>query len=126
MSEAGFVDARRHGGASVTCDVCVVGSGAAGVSVALRLQERGLSVCLLEAGGTEADDATTALGDAECTGLPIGPESRNRWFGGSTNTWWGKVAPLDAVDLSPRSWVPLSGWPIGADELARYWARASR
>ena len=124
MSAAGIVDARRHGGASVACDVCVIGSGAAGVSAALRLQERGLTVCVLEAGGTEADGATTALGDVECADLPIGPESRNRWFGGSTNTWWGKVAPLDPIDLSVRPWLPLSGWPLGAAELARYCTEA--
>jgi choline dehydrogenase-like flavoprotein len=124
VSAAEVIDARRWDGGAVECDVCVVGSGAAGVSVALRLQDRGLSVCVLEAGGTGPDDATTALSDIECTDLAIGRESRNRWFGGSTNTWWGKVAALDAIDLTRRDWVPLSGWPVTEEELARYWRQA--
>ena len=70
------------------------------MAAALRLQALGHTVCLLEAGGVAGDDATAALGDVECVDLAIGPESGNRWFGGSTNTWWGKVALLDPIDLS--------------------------
>ncbi len=52
------------GDASVTADVCVIGSGAGGAVVAARLAERGLDVVLLEEGGYyTAADLTEDEGD---------------------------------------------------------------
>nr|WP_233171903.1 GMC oxidoreductase [Dyella sp. ASV21] len=47
-----------------------------------------------------------------------------RVFGGSCNLWGGGCIPLSDYDLSPRDWVPHSGWPIGFAELEPYYARA--
>ncbi|GBR27146.1 hypothetical protein [Kozakia baliensis] len=41
---------------------------------------------------------------------------RCRVLGGSTAGWAGKVAPFDAIDFEPRSWVSNSGWPIDQSE----------
>ena len=38
-------------GESLSCDVCVIGGGAAGITAALELGDAGLQVILLEAGG---------------------------------------------------------------------------
>ena len=45
-------------------------------------------------------------------------------FGGSTNHWGGMCSPLDPLDFEKRDWVPYSGWPITAADLAPYYARA--
>jgi choline dehydrogenase-like flavoprotein len=50
--------------------------------------------------------------------------SRMRVFGGSCNLWGGGCMPLSALDLSPRDWVPHSGWPLSPTELAPYDQRA--
>ena len=48
-------------GATLTCDLCVVGAGPAGISLVDRLRESGLSICLLESGGFEPELATQRL-----------------------------------------------------------------
>ena len=49
-------------GQVLKADVCIVGSGAAGMTLALALQGRGLSVIVLEAGGPT--ETTEAIQDA--------------------------------------------------------------
>ncbi len=119
-----FDDAARvPAGSSLRADVCIVGSGAAGLTLALRLAGTTLDVVLLEAGGMQQD--TEAEGDTfdlDLLGLPQVRtiESRGRWFGGSTSLWFGRIAQLDPIDFEARSWVPHSGWPITEDEVRRW------
>ena len=55
-----IVDGRTVPDGSVrSTDVCVVGAGAAGITVALELRGSGLDVVVLEGGGLEADPALT-------------------------------------------------------------------
>jgi choline dehydrogenase-like flavoprotein len=120
-----FRDARTIDRDSIlNCDVCIVGAGAAGVTLALQFQGARHHVCVLEAGGLESDPVTTSLYDLESTGLPIRPRARERYMGGTTNAWGGGVAVFGDIDLGPRSWVPLSTWPIGRNELNPYWRQA--
>jgi choline dehydrogenase-like flavoprotein len=120
-----FRDARAlEDGAILPADVCIVGTGAAGVACASELIKSGYRVLVLESGGREPDKETTSLGDLECTGLPVGADSRQRFFGGTTNSWWGKVALLDESDFEARDWVPTSGWPIRRSDLDPYYRDA--
>jgi choline dehydrogenase-like flavoprotein len=122
-----FTDGRTlDDGAILDCDVCIVGTGAAGVTAAIALRDAGLRLCVLEAGGLRPDENSRADIDVQSSALPIGPRSRERYFGGTTNTWWGKMATLDGIDLTPRRWIPLSGWPLDRTELTRYYRRACR
>jgi len=107
-------------------DVCIVGGGAAGITLALELQHSGLQVCLLESGGlTEAVEETQALYTGESVGHPIVPDfGRNRGLGGTTSRWNGRCAPLSPIDFAQRPWVRDSGWPINSDELLPYFRRA--
>jgi choline dehydrogenase-like flavoprotein len=51
-----FIDARQiEPGSALSCDVCVVGAGAAGIPIALELDGSGLAVLVLEAGGRRFD-----------------------------------------------------------------------
>ena len=122
-----FVDARQlPAEAIVETGVCIVGAGAAGITLACELARRHVDVCVVESGGFAPDASTQSLYEAENAGLSYFPldANRQRSYGGSTNLWAGWCRPLDAFDLAPRAWVPHSGWPISASELRPYYQRA--
>jgi choline dehydrogenase-like flavoprotein len=124
-----FIDARGvPGDGLVESDVCIVGGGVAGITLALRLAERGMRVCLLEGGGFSRQEDEQALYRGENVGLPyeLLDEARSRFLGGSSNCWGGWCRPLDPLDFEPRDWVPNSGWPIGAGDVAPYYAQAHK
>ncbi|QOC23748.1 GMC family oxidoreductase [Wenzhouxiangella sp. AB-CW3] len=108
-------------------DVVIVGAGPAGMSLALELRGSGLKVALLEAGGRSHPDADAmALYEADTSGIPYPlPASRQRFFGGTSNHWGGWCRPLDDIDFATRDWMPMSGWPIGPDDLAEGYRRAN-
>ncbi|MFG0319160.1 MAG: FAD-dependent oxidoreductase, partial [Planctomycetota bacterium JB042] len=105
-------------------DVCIVGSGPAGGTVARELSESGLSVCVLESGRRSVDRHGDALREVEWEGLRIKEYSRERVLGGASTTWAGLSSPLDPIDLADRPWLRRSGWPIPQDALEPYWAAA--
>jgi len=82
---------------------------------------------VLEAGGQTPDEATQGLCELENVGAPIreGFMSRARYFGGSCNLWAGRSMRLAPLDLAGRDWVADSAWPIGAEELAVHYPKAS-
>ncbi len=113
-------------GTRLQADVCIAGTGVAGISLARRLSGQGLSILMLESGGWEYEPATHALTAGENLGAPYYDleHSRLRFFGGTLRIWGGRCAPLDAIDYTPRHWVQHSGWPIGAEELKPYYESA--
>ena len=121
-----FIDARGVSDQSIiSADICIIGGGAAGITIALEFIGEPVQVVLLESGGTTPDAATQSLYAGENVGLPCaGPEiSRSRFLGGSTNCWGGWCRPLDRIDFSRRAWMPHSGWPFGRGELEPYYER---
>ena len=108
-------------------DICIIGAGAAGITVAREFAGFGVRVCILESGGFEFEPDTQNLYDFESVGLPRAPHlaTRLRYFGGATNHWTGRCAPLSALDFEKRDWVPHSGWPISRKSLDPYYERAS-
>lgn len=99
-------------------DLCIIGGGAAGITLARAFIGTRHRVLLLESGGETGDLRTQGLYDTPVVGTPypVGG-SRLRFFGGTTNHWSGQSRPLDAVDFEPRAWVPHSGWPICRSDL---------
>ena len=64
-----IVDARTlPNGHRVEADICIVGSGAAGLSVVRSLLDSGLKVAVLESGGFEQDPATQDLNRGSSVG----------------------------------------------------------
>ncbi|WP_326533332.1 GMC family oxidoreductase [Pseudorhodoferax sp.] len=121
-------DALEQGG-RLLGDICIVGAGAAGISLALQLSGRGLSVLLLEAGSDQPDQATQGLyaGEVADERLHSPPDRyRQRRFGGSTTIWGGRCMPFDPIDFEARDFVPNSGWPIPYEEIARHYPEANR
>lgn len=113
---------------TVKCDLCIVGSGAAGISMAMDWLKEGKKVVLLEAGGFEFESETQSLNK----GTNIGQNyyalsaTRLRFFGGTTGHWGGYCTPLDPIDFESRPYVPNSGWPISYQEFASYLPAASK
>ncbi len=54
-------------------DVCIVGAGATGITLARSLDLSGLNVCLLESGGMDYDSQTNSLYEGRNLACPIGP-----------------------------------------------------
>ncbi len=108
-------------------DICIVGSGPAGISIALQFLRTDISVVIVESGGTEPDFETDDLSEIESTGLARAPQdvTRARVVGGTSSLWTGRCGVVDEMDLARRPWVPDSGWPIGYGDLQPYTARAS-
>lgn len=124
-----FINARHvEEGTTIEADLCIIGGGPAGITIARALAGGPLNVCLLESGGPEEEDATQALAEGEVTGRPYYPldETRFRVFGGSSGRWAGWCRPLDPHDLEQRDWIPHSGWPIGWPELAPHLRTAAQ
>ncbi|MCB0335352.1 MAG: GMC family oxidoreductase, partial [Bdellovibrionales bacterium] len=110
----------------IKADVCIIGGGAAGITIAMELDKAGISVAILESGGLDPDGNTQSLSDGTNTGRPYFPviATSTRYLGGNTNRWGSWCRPLDAMDLEPRDWVPHSGWPVTREELDPYYLRA--
>jgi choline dehydrogenase-like flavoprotein len=113
-------------GTEIKADLCIIGAGAAGISIAREFEGTKYSVALLEAGGFERESAIQALYEGENIGLPYFPLSRTRlrYFGGTTNHWSGWCSILDPIDFRERDWIPMSGWPITREEIKPYYKRA--
>jgi choline dehydrogenase-like flavoprotein len=114
--------------ATIDTDVCVIGAGASGISLARELAGTSADVVLLESGDLDVNEAYEELNDGtvdgrDFTGLRAG---RRRGFGGTTAAWGGQCCEFDAEDFVSRSWIPNSGWPIGLHELVPYYRRAER
>jgi choline dehydrogenase-like flavoprotein len=122
-----FVDARTiPEGQVLETDICIIGGGAAGITLARELAGHPYRVSLLESGGLEPDADTQALATGENIGLPYFPlvSTRLRLFGGTTNHWGGTCRPLGDIDFEPRAGIPYSGWPLRYADLQPYYVRA--
>lgn len=123
-------------GQTLQADVCIVGGGAAGITIARALANTSLQVILLEGGGFQATERSQELYDGEMGTIYregtsragydrtyVG-RSRLRYFGGTTNHWNGWCRPLEPSDFAVRDWVPRSGWPISRELLNPWYEQA--
>ena len=123
------IDARTlPDGSVIEGDLCIVGAGAAGISIALEWIGSSRTVVLLEGGGFAYEQKMQDLYRGTNAGLPYYPldAARLHYFGGTTGHWAGFCSTLDPLDFEERSWVPDSGWPIARAELDPFYARAHR
>jgi choline dehydrogenase-like flavoprotein len=114
-------------GTRIAADICLIGGGAAGITIARELAGGSARVCLVDGGGLGYEEDSQALYDGACVGAPVALQGgRLRFLGGSTNHWGGRCAPMDEIDFRRRDWVPHSGWPMDRTELDPFYARAQR
>ncbi len=112
----------------IDCDICVVGSGPAGMTIALQFVGTPIRVCMVESGGLTRDTTIETLSAIENVGAHRVPpsETRQRGLGGTSALWSGRCGVFDPIDYRQRAWVQHSGWPISADEIEPYYDRAGR
>jgi choline dehydrogenase-like flavoprotein len=131
-------------GQVVTAQVCIIGSGPAGITAAWFLQKAGLKVTMIE-GSRVYDDYTQSQADKAVLyqGLADGlfatnepdflilrapgargrASERERFFGGTSTHWGGQSRPLDPVDFEKRPGFP--GWPITRADLDPWYSKAA-
>ena len=115
-------------GRAAEADLCLVGAGAAGITLAREFLGTACRVLLVESGGVTPDADTADLYRSEMS--PGGKvhrgvhEGRARVFGGTTTLWGGQALPLSTLDFERRPWVSESGWPFETHELEPYHDRA--
>ena len=116
-------------GTTLQGDLCIVGAGAAGISLAMAFIAGPTKVILLESGSMAFDVPTQELYRGTYDGPFVSDgylmSSRLRYFGGTTNHWTGSVRPLDPIDFERRDWVPHSGWPMKRAQLWPYYQEAA-
>ncbi len=84
--------------------VIIIGSGPAGISVALKLEEKKIKSLIIEAGDEEYNHESQDYYEAKVIGDEINDlkYSRLRQFGGTSNQWGGWSKPMEDYNLS--SW----------------------
>jgi choline dehydrogenase-like flavoprotein len=112
------------------CDVCILGAGPAGITLALTLARArpDWQIILAEGGGEslptpEQNDSYRAAADDQGV-YPIGA-TRLRFLGGTSNHWGGWSRPMDPDIFEPRPWLDCNGWPVAHQTLARYYRDAA-
>lgn len=116
------VDARTlESGRILEAELCIVGAGAAGITLAKALSGSGRQILLVEAGDRTPDAAVQALHDVDSTGYPLRPNyiNRARQYGGSCNLWAGRSIRLWPEDVDGQ------GWPVPFAEIEKLYPAAA-
>jgi choline dehydrogenase-like flavoprotein len=109
------------------CDICIVGTGPAGIALALECERLGMRVLALEAGGGDSrgrvrNHEADILAPAHHAPMHVTTRSA---FGGTSWGWAGLCTQFDDIDFEVREHVPGSGWPLAHSEIAPYYASAA-
>ena len=122
--------------AVIESDVCIVGTGPAGLVLARELAGEKFRVCVLERGGPDFEPETQALTEGVQTGDCFDPlqKSRRRRIGGTPHAWDSRAAtrevglrcaPLDPIDFEAKRWLPnYPAWPVSRADLDPFYERA--
>lgn len=115
-------------GTILACDVLIVGSGPAGITIAMGVAGSSLRTILLESGGeretTQSQDLLRGFVHPVGSHEPL-EANRRRVFGGASTAWGGRCIAFDPIDFKPRPWIPYSGWPLSWRDVQPYQARAA-
>ncbi len=120
-------DARKIDNHSVIeGDICIVGAGAAGISIAMQFANTPHRVILLEGGGFQYEDRMQELYSGTTSGQRYFPlkSIRLHYFGGTTGHWAGFCSTFDDIDFQKRDWIEHSGWPITKKDLEPFYEKA--
>ncbi|GAB4181442.1 MAG: GMC family oxidoreductase [Wenzhouxiangellaceae bacterium] len=132
-------------GTELSAQVCVIGSGPAGITAAWELQKAGKKVILIEGGRNFANDFRASWPDkvlmynGQAEGLFATNEpnflilpfqghttpawERERVYGGTSTHWGGQSRPLNPITFKARP--GYAGWPIDRTDLDPFYAKAA-
>ena len=109
-------------------DICIIGAGAAGTTIATEFIGTAYKVLMLESGGLTYDSQTQALYKGINSGLLYEPLDlcRVRTFGGSTDPrgWGGWCKPLAASTSSGATGCRSAAGRLRKKDLAGHYRRA--
>ena len=106
-------------------DLCIVGAGAAGISLAREFVGTRTRVCVVESGASSFEAETQNLYKGDVVGVRYEALDicRLRFFGGTTNHWAGYCSPFPDYSFERHDWIPHSGWPIRGSDVREYYER---
>ncbi|MEO6554341.1 MAG: GMC family oxidoreductase [Nitrospiraceae bacterium] len=107
-------------------DFCVVGSGPAGMTLALELEQYGRSILLLEGGGLDWSQESQEIYRGDVIGDHyVGLEyARARLLGGTSGHWGGWSYPLNEFAFKKKEGFEDAQWPIEKKDLDPYFEKA--
>lgn len=111
---------------SYSADICIIGAGVAGITLALELGLKGISTLIIDGGDenfTMESQSLYAPGES-IKGYEDITYNRLRFLGGSSNHWQNSTGQFTPADFAKRDWVPNSGWPIGFDDISPFYDKA--
>lgn len=109
-------------------DILIIGSGAAGITLAKSLSGKSRKVAVLESGSERLSRFSQKLSG----GKSIGPSrldlntSRPRVLGGSTKIWGGVCRPIGDGAISKKDYIENYEWPLTYEDLVPYYKKASK
>lgn len=134
-----FIDSNNLGKSEIYSNICIIGAGVAGITIAREFRDLRTDVVVLESGNFDSESEAKSLNLGEITGLPYHElkDARTRAFGGSSHDWhinpngekageFVRLRSLDAIDFEKRDWVPYSGWPFKKTTLDPYYKQAHK
>lgn len=111
----------------VDTDICVVGSGFAGIGCSQEFMDTDTDVVIVESGLLAPDKDADSLNHGVSSGINLSrglSGSRNRQFGGTSASWSGGAGYLEPIDFRERFWINNSGWPIDESDLESHYEKA--
>lgn len=107
-------------------DICIIGSGVAGLLLAKEFIDTDTRVLVLEGGGKKDEVQSQKLYSSEVVGLEHDGihNGRFRVYGGSSTRWGGQLMTSRKEDFDEKSYLPYSGWPISRKDIETYYPRA--
>lgn len=123
-----FVNAKNEKiDTAIECDICIIGAGAAGITLAKAFAGASHTVTLVESGDFALDGETQSLYTGKNLGLPYYDlaSCRLRYFGGTTNHWAGYCRPNDPIDYEGRPDLGVPAWPVKGAEIEPYLSMAA-
>jgi choline dehydrogenase-like flavoprotein len=113
--------AQRQDNGRLDADVCIVGSGPAGLALARALAARNVDVVIVEKGPQtpelRPDQPDLVFGRREYKGATLG---RGFGFGGTSGFWGGGLLPIRPTELSGRATGEAPAWPIAYEAIAEH------
>jgi hypothetical protein len=101
-------------------NVCIIGAGAAGITIAKSMCSDNIKIAIIEKGPLNSN---TVLNDylVDSNNLPIRKNSRNIGFGGTTNSWASLSSLYEPDCINDGSFL----WGINYEDITKYYKMAS-
>lgn len=130
-----LLDARKlPAGTVLDADICIVGAGPAGLTVAHEFVNSETTLLMFESGGLTLNERVQELNEGAVIGDPYAGLRQTRWrqVGGAAHLWntsiggqrGAKYTPLDPWDFDKLSDAFQTQWPLEYSELEPFYRRA--